>query len=192
MRIDPGQGRAESTEREGHGKQGGGFADALDRAARAGRPRRQDRQDRMQADAPGEAPGAGFTVDALLAEIASPGRSESMACAAGAPLLARAVERIVLLVKCGEARSVTLQLGPSLDVRIEQASAGVEVQIRASRGLSPMAEAELPALVAALRARGVRVARAGVFAQHRDGRRSLTARRSSATRAGDDGSVAKW
>jgi hypothetical protein len=165
---------------------GAGFAGVLERAGRPGRPERAGEDD-GEAKAPGN-----WTLDAVLGEVASPGRSESMSNAAGAPLLARAIERIVLLVKSGEAASVTLRMGPSLEVRIEQARAGVDVQIRAAHGLSPLAEAELPMLVAALRARGIQVARAGVVPRRRDGRRSLTQRRSSATRAGDDGTVAKW
>ncbi len=84
---------------------------------------------------------------------------------------------------------MTLQLGRSVEVRIDQARAGVEVTMRAVHGLSPLAEAELPVLVAALRARGVRVARAGLPGRRS---RSLTGSRSSATTAGDDGTVAKW
>jgi hypothetical protein len=191
MRVDPGEGRAVAADGNEPSGRGGGFAGALERAGRCGRPGlgRDDRG--RDDDAEARAPG-GWTVDALLAEIASPGRSESLEQAAGAPLLARAVERIVLLVKSGEATSVTLEMGPSLDVRIAQASEGVEVQIHAVQGLSPMAEAELPVLVAALRARGVRVARAGVSSRRREARPSLTPRRSSATTAGDDGTVAKW
>ena len=87
---------------------------------------------------------------------------------------------------------MTLQLGRSLDVRIEQARAGVDVPIRAVHGLSPLAEAELPMLIAALRSRGIQVARAEVARRRGRGRRSLTRPRSSATTAGDDGTVAKW
>jgi hypothetical protein len=84
---------------------------------------------------------------------------------AGAPELARAVARIaVLLERHGGPPSVTLRLGLSLSVTLEQRPAGVEVSLHASRGLSPLAERELPGLLAALRARHVRVARAGVFA----------------------------
>ncbi len=103
-------------------------------------------------------------LDALLAELVSPD-PPTPAPRAGTPLLARAVERMALLVNGGMSPSVTVQLGRSLDVRIDQARAGVEVTIRAVHGLSPIAEAELPLLVAALRARGVRVARAGVLAR---------------------------
>jgi hypothetical protein len=103
-------------------------------------------------------------LDALLAELVSPDPLTPAPCA-GAPLLARAVERMALLVNEGISPSVTVQLGRSLEVRIDQARAGVEVTIRAVQGLSPLAEAELPLLVAALRARGVRVARAGLLAR---------------------------
>jgi hypothetical protein len=186
MRVDPGESRAVVAERNEPAGRGGGFAGVLERAGRPGRPERP-REDEGEPMAPGKSP-----PEALLGEMASPGRSESMSSAAGAPLLARAIERIVLLVKSGEAASVTLELGPSLEVGIEQARAGVDVQIRAAHGLSPLAEAELPMLIAALRARGIRVARAGVAPRRREGRRSLTQCRSSATRSGDDGTVAKW
>lgn len=161
-------GRAEATGRGGPG----GFPGVLERAGDA-------------------------ALDALLARMIAPDRAPSLPLeaasrAAGSPLLAQAVERIVLLVKSGATPSVTLQLGRSLDVRIDQARAGVEVTIRAVHGLSPLAEGELPMLVASLRARGIRVARAGVLGRRGRGSRSLTGSRSSATTAGDDGTVAKW
>ncbi len=136
-------------------------------------------------------------LEAQLAVLVAPDRGPSLPVeaasrAAGSPILARAVERIALLVKSGASPSVTIQLGRSLDVRIDQARAGVEVTIRAVHGLSPLAEGELPMLVAALRARGVRVTRAGVLGRRGCGSRSLTGPRSSATTAGDDGTVAKW
>jgi hypothetical protein len=110
-----------------------------------------------------EAGGAsGDPVERLLAELVSAGPAGPERPASRAPVLAGAIERIALLVKGGVAPAVTVQLGRSLDVRIAQAPAGVEVTLQVVRGLSPLAEAELPVLVAALRARGVRVARAGV------------------------------
>ena len=124
-----------------------------------------------------------------LVELVTPGPPDPSTRAGAAPLLARAVERVTLLVNSGAVPSVTLELGRSLEVRIDQARGGVEVTIRAVHGVSPLAEAELPLLVAALRARGVRVARAGVLGRRT---RSLTGSRSSATTAGDDGTVAKW
>jgi hypothetical protein len=53
--------------------------------------------------------------------------------------------------------ALTVRLGESLRVTLTRAAAGVEVRLEAARGLSPSAEAELPLLLAALRARGVRV-----------------------------------
>lgn len=175
MRIATNEPRAVPAGRGG-GAERAGFPAALDRAGDAGAGRA------------GEA-----ALDALLAEVIAPGLPEDRAgLSASAPLLARAVERIALAVRAGATPSVTIALGRSLDVRIDQARAGVEVTIRAVHGLSLLAEAELPLLVAALRARGVRVARAGVLSRSRRDRRSLTGPRSSATTAGDDGSVAKW
>jgi hypothetical protein len=82
-----------------------------------------------------------------------------------APALARALERIALILeKEGGPPSVTLRLGLSLTVTLEQRPSGIELSLHAARGLSPLAEKELPELVAALRARQVRVARAGVYA----------------------------
>ncbi len=129
-------------------------------------------------------------LDALLAGMlapgpAGPGPGDAGAASSGrtgvapgqppsAPataLLARAVERVSLLVQAGAAPSVTVQLGRSLEVRIDRARDGVAVALHAVHGLSPMAEAELPLLVAALRARGVRVARAGVLSRRDRGPR---------------------
>jgi hypothetical protein len=87
---------------------------------------------------------------------------ESRARAAGTPLLARAIERLALAVDLRDGPALTVRLGESLDVTLTQRAAGIEVRLAAVRGLSPAAEAELPLLVAALRARGVRVVRAEV------------------------------
>ena len=155
------------------------------RTVPAGRPEAQG-----QGGFPGVLDRAGeAALEERFAELVTPGPPDPSTRAGVAPLLARAVERVALLVNSGAVPSVTLELGRSLEVRIDQARGGVEVTIRAVHGVSPLAEAELPLLVAALRARGVRVARAGVLGRRT---RSLTASRSSATTAGDDGTVAKW
>lgn len=130
-------------------------------------------------------------LDALLAELVAP-PAPGPPRGPAAPMLARAIERVALVVQAGVAPSVTVRLGRSLEVRVAHGDAGVEVALQAAEGLSPAAEAELPVLVAALRARGVRVARAGVVRRRGSGRASLTARRGSATNAPDDGTVAKW
>ncbi len=135
---------------------------------------------------------AGEAADATGAGPGAPPSPREPVPGAGSPLLARAVERVAVLVQSGISPSVTIELGRSLDVRVEQVPGGVEVALRAACGLSPLAEAELPLLVASLRARGVRVARAGVLGRRSGGRASLTGGRPSATNAADDGTVAKW
>jgi hypothetical protein len=133
-------------------------ADAV-RVVGAARPAAPARAERVDPEAGGA---SGDPVEGLLAELVSAGPAGPERPTSRAPVLAGAIERIALLVKGGVAPAVTVQLGRSLDVRIAQAPAGVEVTLQVVRGLSPLAEAELPVLVAALRARGVRVARAGV------------------------------
>jgi hypothetical protein len=57
---------------------------------------------------------------------------------------------------------LALSFGPSLEVDLRATAAGVEVVLRPEPRLVRAAEAELPRVVAALRARGVAVARAEV------------------------------
>jgi len=57
---------------------------------------------------------------------------------------------------------LTLSFGRSLDVDLRATSAGVDVVLRAEPALIRAAQAELPRLVAALRVRGVAVARVEV------------------------------
>jgi hypothetical protein len=78
--------------------------------------------------------------------------------ASGSLLLARAVERIAVVAAAERGPALTVRLGASLSVTLAQGPGGIEVRLEAARGLSPLAEAELPHLVAALRAHGVRVA----------------------------------
>jgi hypothetical protein len=109
----------------------------------------------------GDRPGAPPPVPAILAgEGCAPGRAEAMARASGSLLLARAVEHVAV-VAAAEGRPVlTVHLGASLSVTLTHGPGGIDVRLEADRGLSPLAEAELPHLVAALRTRGVRVAAA--------------------------------
>ena len=187
--------RAERAERTGR----------TDRAGRAGRDERGVRRDdEAAAGAGGAARGAARvaraedarTVDGVLAALtsppASPGRAEAAARAATSPALAAAVARIAVLVGDGALPAVSLRVGGGVEIRLEQARQGIEVEFRCLRGPSPLAEAELPGLLAALRGSGIRVARSAVTRGGRAGRPSLTARRSSATTAGDSGTVAKW
>jgi hypothetical protein len=66
---------------------------------------------------------------------------------------------------------LSLSLGRALDVDLRAARAGVEVVLRPEPRLARAAEAELPALVASLRARGIAVAKAEVRVRGGDGRR---------------------
>jgi hypothetical protein len=183
---DGGAGGAGGAERREEAARGAGFPAAIDRAIRTARVRAGDARDPGEAE---DAPGPG--VDGLSRDRAAPDPPESEVRAPPGALLARAVERIAILVGQGAVPSMTLRLGVGMEVRLEQAGRGVDVELRFVRGLSPLAEGELPGLVAALRARGVRVTRAAAGRAGR-GRPSLTARRSSDTTAGVSGTVAKW
>jgi hypothetical protein len=129
------------------GAAAGGAAAGEDRVARAG----LDAEAARTGAGPGGFPCGGPGVAAA-----------SRARAAGTPLLARAIERLALAVDLGGEPALTVRLGESLAVTLTQRPTGVEVRLAAARGLSPAAEAELPLLVAALRARGVRVVGADV------------------------------
>ncbi len=96
---------------------------------------------------------------------------------------------------------VELSFGGDLRIRLTRSPRGVELRLEPNPGLCGAARAEMPGLVAALRARGVVVAKAEVRASglgppgSRSGARALTPRRGSATTAGalhPGGTVAKW
>ena len=121
--------------------------------------------------------------------------------AAPALLPPRALEQVALAAReLGGRPSVELTFGRDLRVTLLRAERGVEVVLAPAEGLHRAADAELPGLVAALRAGGVVVTRAEVRAasapQPSATRgRALTAQRASATTArtlDPDGTVAKW
>jgi hypothetical protein len=74
--------------------------------------------------------------------------------------VARALPPAVAVLAPGG--QLALSFGPSLEVDLRSTAAGVEVLLRPEPGLARAAEAELPRVVAALRARGIAVARAEV------------------------------
>jgi hypothetical protein len=100
---------------------------------------------------------------------------------------AGALDRIALEVgHLADRPSLTVRLAAGAGVRLTRSPAGVEVVLEVAGARRREAEAELPALVAALRARGVALARAEV--RTLGGAASgaavaLTGRRSSDTRA---------
>jgi len=136
-------------------------------ATRGGPGKEAGRRERREAVRVRGPDGAGAHLpvgDRLLEEAvgASPARAESLSRAAGAPLLARAVERLAVVASLQGLPALEVRLGASLALTLTQGTAGIEVRLAVPRGLSPLAEAELPHLLAALRANGIRVARAEV------------------------------
>jgi hypothetical protein len=87
---------------------------------------------------------------------------------AGAPELSAALRALPLAIDAARVREgapLSLSLGRSLDVDLRATAGGVELVLRPEPRLARAAAAELPALVAALRARGVAVARAEIRAR---------------------------
>lgn len=136
--------------------------------------------------APGGAPGRGVPVSADprhergLGDAARPDRAQPAAplaaaaraaadlvpvcCPAPASIALRAAVRalppVIEAARLRDGARLALTLGGALAVDLRGGAAGVEVTLRPEAALGQAAAAELPALVAALRARGVRVARA--------------------------------
>jgi hypothetical protein len=79
----------------------------------------------------------------------------------------RAVVRALpAAIEAGRVRDgvpLTLAFGRSLSVDVRRGACGIELVLRPDAALARAAEAELPAVVAALRARGLHVARAEVL-----------------------------
>ncbi len=93
--------------------------------------------------------------------------------AASVPELRAAVGALPVAVQAAHLRDggpLALSLGRSLDVEIRAGAAGLEVSLRPEPRLARAAAAELPALAAALRARGIAVARVEVCARGPRGR----------------------
>ena len=116
----------------------------------------------------------------------------------GAPGLSgpAAVAQVAILVaRSADRPSVELALGRGWSVCITRAPGGVEIVVHAPPARRAAAEAALPALLGAVRQRGVTVARAGVRASVLGPGGALTSPRGSATTAATlrpGGTVAKW
>lgn len=110
---------------------------------------------------PGLAAAAPPTPDAA----GSPGReaTASLAADAASPTVAglraaiRALPAAVEAARLREGAQLTLTLGGALGVDLRAGAGGVELTLRPAAALGPVAAEALPALVAALRGRGVRV-----------------------------------
>ena len=140
---------------------------------------------------------AGTPVGRPCADAEPAARLEGSAAPAApmAGMAAAAAGQLALLVsRAGDRPSVEMAFGRELSVHIARHGGGVEVVLRAGAGSLAQASAELPALVAAIRARGVRVLRADVRPSSA-GHGALTPSRRSDTNAatlGPGGTVAKW
>jgi len=104
---------------------------------------------------------------AAAAEARSPAAASAAEVSGAAELRAvlRALPLAIETARVREGAPLSLSLGRSLGVDLRATPAGVEVVLRPEPRLARAAEAELPALVAALRARGVAVGRAEVRAR---------------------------
>jgi hypothetical protein len=162
MRVE---GRGESAAAD---RAGGGFEEALARArardaGSSAAARRAERRRPAEPRPPARSVDPAPPREERGAGLPEPGR-ERGGDPAPAPELAavaRAAPPLVAARGPGGA-PLALSFGPSLSVELREAPAGVAVLLRPGPGLARAAEAELPRLVAALRVRGVSVARAEV------------------------------
>lgn len=166
-----------------------GFREALDRARRPGRqaPRRPDAplpgelptapratlerrraaadvKDEWLSEARRDLDGRARAEDDRQ-QATAPAPAPRPADAPAPATLAAAVERLALELRrrqAAEGPSLELRFGATLHVRVTQAGKAIRIQMTAGRGAARLARAELPGIVAALRARGLAVARAEV------------------------------
>jgi hypothetical protein len=152
-------------------------------------PRRKEPSARSSPAGPGGArPQGGSPSSALGAPPLSSG-SRTPVQHGAAPALpelreaARAVPTAIWAGRLQGAAVVELAFGRELSVELRQGAGGIEIAVRTDAALARAARADLPALVQALRARGVEVARAEVLGGERraisaqaDGRRAVDAR----------------
>lgn len=99
---------------------------------------------------------------------APPASPPSTARVDSAPELRALVRTLPLAIEAARVREgapLSLALGRALSVDLRRGAEGLEVVLRPDAALGRAADAELPALVAALRERGIAVARAEVRAQ---------------------------
>ena len=116
---------------------------------------------------PGALAGAG-------APAAEPGRTDralDLPPVAELAAVARALPPAVAAARVADG-PLALSFGRSLDVELRATPEGIELLLRPEASLARAAEAELPRVVAALRVRGVAVARAEVRPRPGDGGRA--------------------
>lgn len=101
---------------------------------------------------PGGSPPAGHL---QRASLEAPGAAELQACIRAAPPVIAASLR-------PNGAELALSFGAALSIDLRSGAQGLELTLRPASGLERVTRAELPGLVEALRARGLRVARAEV------------------------------
>jgi hypothetical protein len=113
--------------------------------------------------------------EARAAATTDPARAGAPPEDAAVPELAALVRTLPVAIAAARAREgapLALSFGRSLDVELRSGAAGVEVLLRPEPRLLRAAEAELPRVLAALRLRGIAVARAEVRARGGGDRRT--------------------
>jgi hypothetical protein len=126
------------------------------------------RRDRSRADdglePPRTAPGAAMPPP--------PPRLDPAAAPSDLRALVRTLPVSVEAARVREGAPLALELGAALSVEVRQVRGGLELVLRPDAAVSRAAAAELPAVVRALRARGLAVARAEVRARPQGGPRA--------------------
>jgi hypothetical protein len=147
---------------------GGGFGEALRRARdgdgaalRGARPagRRPEPRPRPGRAEPSSVERGGAAPPAPSPDVR---RSPEAQATPELATLARALPVAVAAAVAREGAPLALSFGRSLDVELRAGTGGIELVLRPEHRLERAADAELPRLVAALRIRGVAVARAEV------------------------------
>lgn len=113
--------------------------------------------------------------EARAAAAADPARAGAPPEDAAVPEIAALVRTLPVAIAAARAREgapLALSFGRSLDVELRSGAAGVEVLLRPEPRLLQAAQAELPRVLAALRLRGIAVARAEVRARGGGDRRT--------------------
>jgi hypothetical protein len=152
-------GRAGQAEAEG----GPGAAVRLAEPARSARSARRAALARRQpaGAAEGSAPGPGSAGGAGAPGPPQPSAAEPQPTR-GAQELGAAVRTLPAAVAARSAGSLALSFGSALTVDLRAGAMGLELTLHPAQALGQAARAELPGLVDALRARGLRVARADI------------------------------
>ncbi len=163
-----------TSQRSADASRAGRFGEALRRAREGDSAARRGRTERGAAGRPEARRAAAVRaqVDATArreeeraAAAADPARAGGPPEVAAVPEIAALVRTLPVAIAAARAREgapLALSFGRSLDVELRSGAAGVEVLLRPEPRLLHAAEAELPRVLAALRLRGIAVARAEV------------------------------